>query len=72
MDENAKKLNLMRYWLVGAFIIILAAVTVYLVAALGLGAPILQEINYWLAWLIVAVLFVAAYYVYKWYINRQA
>jgi len=71
MDENAKKLGLMRYWLFGAYIIILVAVTVYLVAALGLGAPILREINYWLAWLIVAVLFVAAYYGYRWYINRQ-
>jgi hypothetical protein len=71
MDENAKKLSLMRFWLFGAYIIILVAVTVYLVAGLGLGAPILREINYWLAWLIVAVLFVAAYYGYKWYINRQ-
>jgi len=62
----------MRFWLLGAYIIILVAVTVYLVAGLGLGTPILREINYWLAWVIVAVLFVAAYFGYKWYLNRQA
>ena len=71
MEENTKKLSLMRFWLLGAYIIILVAVTVYLFAGLGLGTPILREINYWLVWVIVAVLFVAAYYGYKWYINRQ-
>ena len=70
MDENTKKLGLMRFWLFGAYIIILVAVTVYLVAGLGLGTPIFREINYWLAWVIVAVLFVAAYYGYRWYLNR--
>ncbi len=72
MGEIAKKLSLMRFWLLGAYIIILVAVTVYLLAGLGLGTPILREINYWLAWIIVAVLFVAAYFGYKWYLNRQA
>ena len=72
MDEIAKKLSLMRFWLLGAYIIILVAVTVYLIAGLGLGTPILREINYWLAWIIVAVLFVTAYFGYKWYLNRQA
>ena len=72
MDEIAKKLSLMRFWLLGAYIIILVAVTVYLIAGLGLGTPILREINYWLAWIIVTVLFVTAYFGYKWYLNRQA
>lgn len=72
MEEIDKKLRLMRFWLLGAYIIILVAVTVYLIAGLGLGAPILREINYWLAWVIVAVLFVVTYYGYKWYLNRQA
>ena len=72
MEEMDKKLRLMRFWLLGAYIIILSAVTVYLIAGLGLGAPILREINYWLAWVIVAVLFVVTYYGYKWYLNRQA
>jgi len=62
---------MMRFWLLGAYIIILVAVTVYLIAGIGLGAAVLREINYWLAWVIVAVLFVAAYYGYKWYLNRQ-
>jgi hypothetical protein len=71
MEEISKKLSLMRFWLLGAYIIILVAVTVYLIAGIGLGAAVLREINYWLAWVIVAVLFVAAYYGYKWYLNRQ-
>jgi len=72
MEDIAKKLRLMRFWLFGAFVIILVAFTVYMVGVLGLGTAFLREINYWLTWIILAVLFVAAYYGYKWYLNRSA
>jgi hypothetical protein len=72
MEDIAKKLRLMRFWLFGAYVIILVAFTVYAVGVLQLGAGFLGEINYWLTWIILAVLFVAAYYGYKWYLNRSA
>ena len=67
-----KKLRLMRYWLLGAYIIIFVGFTVYLLSGLGMGAMLLGEISYWLVMLIVAVLFVVVYYGYKWYLNQQA
>jgi uncharacterized membrane protein YqjE len=71
-EEKQKKLKLMRYWLFGIFVIIFAAFTVYIGGVLGLGLLIMQERNYWLAIIATAVLCVAAYYLYKWYLGRKA
>jgi uncharacterized membrane protein YoaK (UPF0700 family) len=72
MDEKTKKLKLMRFWLFGVFVIIFAAFTVYIGGALGTGLMILREVNYWIALIAMAVLCVAAYYLYKWYLGRKA
>ena len=71
MDDKDKMLGLMRFWLFGTFIIIFAATTVYVGAALGTGTLIFSQPNYWIAIGITALLCVAWYYVYKWYLNRQ-
>jgi hypothetical protein len=71
MNDKDKMLRLMRYWLVGTFIIIYAAATIYVGGALGTGLAILGELNYWLAILITAVLSFGAYYLYKWYLERS-
>ncbi len=71
MDDKTTKLKLMRFWLFGTFIIIFAAATVYVGGAVGAGLSILSELNYWLAMLVAALLCVAWYYIYKWYLNRQ-
>ena len=71
MDDKTTKLKLMRFWLFGTFIIIFAAATVYVGGAVGTGLSILSELNYWLAMLVAALLCVAWYYIYKWYLNRQ-
>jgi len=70
MNDKDKMLRLMRFWLFGTFIIIFAAATIYIGGALGTGLAILGELNYWLAFIIAAVLSVAAYYLYKWYLER--
>ena len=70
MDKE-KKLKLMRFWLFGVFVIIFAAVTVYIGGAVGLGLLIMREFNYWLAMIGTAILCVLAYYLYKWYLNRK-
>ncbi len=70
MDKN-KLLNLMRFWLFGTFVIVFAATTVYVglftdrnwVNAIQTSLPV---------WVITAVLCVAWYYIYKWYIGRKA
>ena len=71
MEENNKKLNLMRFWLFGTFIIIWAAVSVYLGGVLGLGTRIFGELNFWIALVVTAVLCVVWYYIYKWILSRQ-
>ena len=71
MNDQDKKLNLMKFWLFGAFAIFFVATTIYTGGAVGLGLEILKQPNYWIAMGITAVLCVAWYYVYKWYLNRK-
>lgn len=69
-DELDKRLNLMRFWLFGTFVIVFAAVTIYIgiftnrdwLMALRAGLPI---------WGIVAVLCFIWYFGYKYWIGRK-
>ena len=78
VQEKEKKLRLMRFWLFGAFAIFFAAVTVYfgvIAQAVGLiiseNTSIFTNIYYWIFLVILALLCVGAWYLYKWYIERQ-
>ncbi len=71
MEENNKKLNLMRFWLFGTFIIIWAAVLVYIGGVWGTGLSILSQVNFWIAVVVTAVLCVLWYYLYKWLLERK-
>lgn len=69
-EDKTKVLNLMRFWLFGTFVIVFAAVTIYIglftnqdwIMALRAGFPI---------WGIVGVLCVVWYYGYKYWANRN-
>ena len=69
-EENTKLLNLMRFWLFGTFIIVWAAITMYIgmftnqdwLMALRAGLPI---------WGTVAVFCIVFYYGYKMYLGRK-
>jgi hypothetical protein len=67
-SDKTKLLALFRFWCFGTFIIIFAAVTVYIglfvswQEALSKGLPI---------WGLVAVMCVIWYYAYKWFLNRK-
>lgn len=69
-EENTKLLNLMRFWLFGTFIIVWAAITMYIgmftnqdwLMALRAGLPI---------WGTVAALCIVFYYGYKMYLGRK-
>ncbi len=71
MKDQEKKLKLMRYWLFGAFLIIFVAALVYIGGVLRTGLLILGQLNFWLALIIAAILFIAFYYIYKWYLNKS-
>lgn len=71
MKDKEKMLDLMRFWLFGTFLIVVVAATVYTGGVLGLGMMIFQELNYWLAVVIAAILCVVWFYAYKWYLNRK-
>ncbi|MDI6769319.1 MAG: hypothetical protein QMD04_06555 [Anaerolineales bacterium] len=68
--DTEKKLKLMRFWLFGIFVIVFAAMTAFLF--------ILTAGNIWHAiqagwsiWFLTAVLCVAVYFGYKWYLGRK-
>jgi len=71
VNNNEKKLKLMRFWLFGTFLIIFIAATTYVGGALGTGLLIFGQVRFWLAFIITAILCVAAYYVYKWYLEKD-
>jgi hypothetical protein len=71
MKDQEKMLKMMRFWIFGTFLIVFVAALVYIGGAMGTGLMILGQLNFWLAFIIAAVLCVLWYYVYKWYLNRQ-
>lgn len=71
MEEKEKKLNLMRFWLFGTFVIIWAAALVYIGGVLGLGLAIFGTLNFWIAFVVTAILCFVWYYLYKWVLERQ-
>jgi len=78
MKDKEKKLKMMRFWLVGAFAILFAAITLfggYVFTAIGvftsMSVSIFSSVQYWIFVVATAVLCVAAYYVYKWYLGKN-
>jgi hypothetical protein len=71
MNDKEKMLGLMRFWLFGTFIIIFAATTIYIGGAVQTGMSIIQTPNFWISMVVSAILCIAWYFVYKWYLNRQ-
>jgi len=65
-----KKIKLMRFWLVGVFAILFAGLFGFFYLWTGLDMPFTLK-WVWPFWLITAILCVAAYYFYKWYIGRK-
>ncbi|NIS80873.1 MAG: hypothetical protein GTO14_11835 [Anaerolineales bacterium] len=68
-EEKSKKLSVMRFWLFGTFVIVWAAITIYIglftsrdwVAALRAGFPI---------WGITGILCLVWYFGYRWWLGR--
>lgn len=72
MKDQEKMLRMMRFWLFGTFLIVFVAALVYVGGALGTGLLILGKLNFWLAFIIAAILCVVWYYIYKWYLGRNS
>jgi hypothetical protein len=79
-QEKEKKLKLMRFWLFGAFAIFFVAVTVFFGAiaqAIGIAVGNMSALAvftypfYWVFVVVLVVLCVGAWYLYKWYIDRK-
>ena len=69
--ENDKKLNLMKFWIFGTFIIIVAGITIYIGSVVGTGTAIFREMRYWIAIIVSALLCVICYYAYNKYLDRK-
>lgn len=71
-SSSEKRLKLMRFWLVGTFIIFFAASAVFSgYIGSATGNPIGGMLSSWPIWIIAAVLCAGAYFGYKSFINRQ-
>jgi magnesium-transporting ATPase (P-type) len=71
MNDQEKMLKLMRFWLFGTFLIVFVAALIFVGGAMGTGLLLLKQPMFWVAFLVVAVLCVAWYYIYKWYLGRK-
>ena len=75
-DEKIKRLNVMRYWLFGTFVIVFAGVSTYLgVLGIGLRSLLVGPIVFGIPmplWAIVGILCIATYYGYKFLYLRNA
>jgi len=69
MKDHESMLKMMRFWLFGTFLIIFASVTIYV--GMITGMAILGQFQFWLAFIIAAILFVVWYYIYKWYLDKK-
>jgi len=71
MDDQEKKLKMMRFWLFGTFLIIFVAAVIYIGGVWKTGLAVLGLLNFWLAFIIAAVLFIVFYYIYKGYLGKN-
>ncbi len=67
--DKSKLLGLMRFWLFGTFIIVFAAVTVYIGLFVDWSEALIQGLP---IWGLTAVLCVIWYFAYQWFLNRKA
>jgi uncharacterized membrane protein YiaA len=69
--EKDNKLKLMRFWIFGVFIIIVAGTTIYIGSVVGAGTAIFSEMRYWIAIIVTALLSVISYFGYAKYLDRK-
>jgi hypothetical protein len=68
--DRKNLLGLIRFWLIGTFLIICIATTLYVVVLTGRAWMVALRISY-PVWGITAVLCIAWYYIYKLYLKRK-
>jgi len=70
-DDKNGRLRMMRFWLIGVFLIILAAQLTTGFLFQSQGIPLMGELYFWLGLIIAAVLVVIWYFAYQWWIGRK-
>lgn len=68
-DEKTKTRKLMRFWVIGTFIITFVAVTVF--AGTITGFLILKEPLYWIMMIIAGLASAAVLVFYEWWLKRH-
>ena len=67
-EQEGSNLKLMRFWLVGVFVIIAAAMI-----TMGFVIPgLIRETLFWVSLLATAVLTLVWFYIYRWWVARQS
>ncbi len=72
-EDKGKRLNLMRFWLFGTFVIVLAATFTFTFLWIApVGANLADAaVTSLPVWIFTAVLAVAWYFGYKWWLGRS-
>jgi len=69
--EIDHKLKLMKFWIFGTFVIIVAGVTIYIGSVVGTGTAIFREMRYWIAIIVSAILCAIWFFAYKKYLDQK-
>ena len=67
--NDDKKLKLMKFWLFGTFVILFAAITIYM--GMFAGISLFAEWRYWLVMVIAAVLSIGSFFLYQGMLNKK-
>ena len=67
--NDDKKLKLMKFWLFGTFVILVAAITIYM--GMFAGLDLFSKWQYWLVMVIAAVLSIGSFFLYQGMLNKQ-
>jgi len=70
-EEKDGRLRVIRFWLIGVFLIIIAAYITLGFVFQAAGLLLFAELYYWLGLIFTILLILVWYFIYKWYLGRE-
>ena len=70
-EDKDGRLRVIRFWLIGVFLIIIAAYITLGFVFQAAGLLLFAELYYWLGLIFTILLILVWYFIYKWYLGRE-
>ena len=70
-EDKDGRLRVIRFWLIGVFLIIIAAYITLGFVFQAAGLMLFAELYYWLGLVFTVVLILLWYFLYKWWLGRE-